>query len=211
VNTRHRGGLRLLALVPHRDIRKKLRSWSGTLFAAGLAGAWSFPWVVPLACLSRPLTAGELRDAAFALRGESAGGDGKFRTGAPALSPFPAFLFSRSGGALNEPDGRGSPAVYGPRLEPGNFEEALKNSGAAKALYWFFPPVLGAAVIDSAGPEAAMAADRFPDPPLLAFRAAALVNMVFRPLNTGDRAYSFAWKTGRPRWLPPVKPRGAPG
>jgi hypothetical protein len=47
-------GLRLLVLVPHRDARLPLRAWSASLFAAGLPGAWSFPWVAPLARLKRP-------------------------------------------------------------------------------------------------------------------------------------------------------------
>ncbi|MDR0622819.1 MAG: hypothetical protein LBG10_00115 [Treponema sp.] len=215
VNTRRRGGLNLLALIPHRDVRKRLRAWSGELFAAGMAGAWSFPWAAPLACLSRPLSAGELRDAAFALRELTGGGDGKFWTRAPALSPFPAFFASPSDGASGESGRRGRPAVYGPRLEPGGFEQALREIAASKAAYWFSPPVLGAALAEAPGPETgtppeAASPGPLPGPPVLSFRAAALANMLFIPLEAGDRACSFEWDIGPLRWLPPVKKRKGP-
>jgi len=48
--------LQLLALVPHRDVRISLRAWSASLFSKGLCGAWSFPWVMPIAALKRPLS-----------------------------------------------------------------------------------------------------------------------------------------------------------
>ncbi|MDR2258594.1 MAG: hypothetical protein LBE14_05540 [Treponema sp.] len=213
MNTHRRGGINLLALIPHRDIRKRLRAWSGELFAAGMAGAWSFPWAAPLACLSRPLTAGELRDAAFALR-EFTGGGGKFWTRPPAASPFPAFFVPRRpDGASGEPGGWG-PAVYGPGLDPGGFEQALREIAASKAAGWFSPPVLGAAIVDAGGPETGMPPDTafpapfrapLPEPPALSFRAAALANMLFIPLDAGDRARSFEWCIGPLRWLPPVK------
>jgi hypothetical protein len=216
VNTHHRGGIRLLALIPHRDIRKQLRAWSGELFAAGMAGAWSFPWAAPLACLSRPLTAAELRDAAFALREMRRGGeDGKFWAGEPAVSPLPAFLFPRGPGGSSGETG-GSPAVYGPRLNPAGFEQALGGGARSKARYWFSPPVLGAAVVatvvDAASLETGTPPDvphLLPSPPLISFRAAALANMVFTPLDGGERAYSFEWKIGELRWLPsPEKKKG---
>jgi hypothetical protein len=201
VNT-HKGGIRLLALIPHGEIRKRLRAWSGELFAAGMAGAWSFPWAAPLACLSRPLSAGELRDAAFALRELTAGGDGKFRAREAAVSPFPP------GGLPGEPGGRGRAALYGPRLDPGGFERALRGGAAAKAAYWFLPPVIGAALVEAPDPETdAPPGVPFPGPPELSFRAAALANMLFIPLDAGDRAGSFEWSIGPLRWLPPVKKR----
>jgi hypothetical protein len=202
VNIHCKGGIRLLVLIPHRDTRKPLRAWSGKLFAAGLAGAWSFPWAAPLACLSRFLSAGELRNAACALRELSGGGDGKFWARSPAASPFPAFFVP--------PQAGGPPAVYGLRLEPGGFEHILPGGAASKVIRWFSPPVLGAALTDAAGPETGAAPDVLsssppPDPPVLSFRAAALANMIFSPLEGGDRACSFEWRVGPLRWLPSVK------
>jgi hypothetical protein len=176
-----------------------------------MAGAWSFPWAAPLACLSRPLTAAELRDAAFSLRELARGGDGKIRAEAAALSPLPVFLFPRhADGTPGEPGGWGSLAVYGLRLELAGFEQALGGGAASKARYWFSPPVLGAALVDAAGREAGMTPgapgpDLCPAPPPLSFRAAALANMSFTPLGAGERAYSFEWNIGPLRWLPSVK------
>jgi hypothetical protein len=187
-------------LIPHRDIRKQIRAWSGELFAAGMAGAWSFPWAAPLVCLSRPLTAAELRDAAFTLRELQRGGDGKIRAETAAVSRLPGFLFPpHAGEPPGQPGGRGSPAVYGLRLDLAGFEQALGGGAASKALYWFSPPVLGAALVDASGP------DPCPAPPPVSFRAAALANMSFTPLDAGERAYSFEWNIGPLRWLPSVK------
>ena len=188
----------LLVLVPHRDTRLLLRKWSGALFAAGLAGGWSFPWAAPLACLSSPLSAGELKHCAQVLREQSlAGGNGgKITTGPAALAAFPA----------------GSPcggAVFGPVLELAVPGEAFAANAAGKITHRFSPPVLGAALVcGSAGETRAV-----PPPPALSFRAAALAQMICRPLFTGNGAdgvlpdwgCSLEWKIGKLYWLPPVK------
>ncbi|MCL2600841.1 MAG: hypothetical protein FWD88_06645, partial [Treponema sp.] len=80
---------RLLVLVPHRDARLPMRAWSGSLFAGGLLGAWSFPWVVPLAALDRPLPDAELRSIAGIIREHSRPNGGKFTGGPAALAPLP--------------------------------------------------------------------------------------------------------------------------
>jgi hypothetical protein len=43
-----------------------------------------------------------------------------------------------------------------------------------------------------------------PEAPSLCFRAAALANLVLRPLT--QDGYSFEWKIGVPRWLASYKP-----
>jgi hypothetical protein len=208
LNTHQEGTLRLLVLIPHRDTRNLFRRWSEELFSAGLSGAWAFPWAVPLACLSRPLLPAELREAAFALRESLAGGDGRMRTGAAAWRPLPAF--SRPP-AFPPPPGAGETgptaygawggtALYGPRLEGGDPEKALRGAGAAKVLYYFSPPILGAALLE--GPEIPGPLEALPPPPETAFRAAALANMIYRRRYAGEGASFFEWKTGRPRWLP---------
>jgi hypothetical protein len=70
-----------------------------------------------------------------------------------------------------------------------------------EAIRHVFPvPALCAAVLDAGDPEPEAAGDAAPPP--LVFRAAAVVNLVLRPLGSGEGAYSFTWQTGKPRWLP---------
>jgi hypothetical protein len=199
LNTRQGEKLRLLALIPHRDARRNVRVWSGELFAAGMAGAWAFPWAVPLAILSRPLSPGELRDAAFALREANRRGDGKIRSLGAGLIPLGGLFPGNPGGC---------PAIYGLALDlavPG-----LAGSAAGALVRRLEPAVLGAALLE--GPEEALPPEKFPPPPETAFRAAALVNMIYRVRPAGEGAVVYEWKTGRPRWLPSAKAKrsGAP-
>jgi hypothetical protein len=194
--------IKLLVLVPHRDARLLLQKWSGALFAAGLPGAWSFPWVAPLALLSGSLSPGELKHCALVLREQSlaGGNNGKIKTG-PALSAaFP----------------EGCPcggAVFGPVLELAVPGEAFAANTAGKITRRFSPPVLGAALVcGSAGENRAVPPlpALFFGPPALSFRAAALAQMICRPMLTGDGVLpgcgcSFEWKIGKLYWLPPVK------
>jgi hypothetical protein len=197
--------LRLLVLIPHRDARNLFRRWSEGLFAAGLSGAWAFPWAVPLACLSRPLLPAELREAAVALRESLARGDGKMRTGAAGLCPLPASFSPpppESGemrpAACGEWNG---PALYGPRLEGGDPGQALRGAGAAKVLHCFSPLILGSALLEGPG-ESPGLGEALPPPPETAFRVAALANMIYRRRDAGKGASFFEWKTGKLRWLP---------
>jgi hypothetical protein len=198
LNTQKTKGLRFLALIPHRETRSRVRAWSGGLFAAGTAGAWAFPWVVPLALLSRPLNPGELRAAAFALREANSAGDGKFRSGGPALLPLPALCVPGEGG--------GGDALYGLRLDL-----VMPELPAAAVIRRLSPAVLGAALVETpapGGPAAAPGAglsplpEPLPAPPEIAFRAAALANMIYRIRRAGEGAVLFEWKIGKPRWLP---------
>jgi len=170
--------LRLLALVPHRDVRISLRAWSASLFSSGLCGAWSFPWVMPIAALKRPLSGMELKSRALMLRREIELSGGKFITGPLAVA------------ALSDN------FVFGPSVNIGlsdNFfdvEDALIGR--------ISPLVIGAALCrDGSLPDV--------NPPCLSFRAAALANMCFRPLPSHDGAvndFSFEWKIEKLYWLP---------
>jgi hypothetical protein len=177
-----------------------MRKWSGRLFAAGFEGAWSFPWLVPLALLSRPFSAAELKSLALVLREQSlaAGGEGKFKTGAAGEANFPA---EAANAAEAVPGGI---SVFGPLLDPGLPDLAFPESASGKILYRFSPAVLGSALLagsDKArGPLAG-----FPPAPALSFRAAAVANTAFRPLPSGDKNYSHEWETGKLCWLPPVR------
>jgi hypothetical protein len=196
LNTLKKGGIRLLVLIPHREARNRIRAWSEGLFAAGTAGL--FPWAAPLACLSRPLNPGELRDAAFTLREANRRGDGKIRTAAPAFLPdlLPPPVVGGAGGKSTGPRG---PALYGPRLDL-CLGQALQGGAASKILRLFSPIVLGAALIENPEENPA-AAEALPPPPETAFRAAALANMICRFRRTQGAAL-FEWKIGKPRWLP---------
>jgi len=59
---------RWVVLVPHRDIAPHLEKRRAALFAAGLAGAFSLPAVIPLAVTERPLSGDELKALARGAR-----------------------------------------------------------------------------------------------------------------------------------------------
>jgi len=61
--------------------------------------------------------------------------------------------------------------------------------------------VLCAALLAGADP---LPAD-LPDPPTLAFRAAAVANLLLYPLSTGAEPYSWTWEFGRPVWLSGIR------
>ncbi|MDR0316292.1 MAG: hypothetical protein LBH97_05270, partial [Treponema sp.] len=149
--------LRLLVLVPHPDARLPLRTWSAALFAAGIEGAWSFPWVSPLATLKRHLGEGELKRLGHALREQilKCSNDGKIRTGPPVTAAFP---------------GSTETAILGPVL---NIEipAPLFSVVDAEITHLFSPLIIGAALLS--GPVAG----DLPPPPPVSFRAAALANM----------------------------------
>ncbi|MDR3248058.1 MAG: hypothetical protein LBT39_04660 [Treponema sp.] len=197
-----RDHIHLAVLVPHRDSRKLLRSWSAELFAAGMRGAWSFPHAAPLALLSRPLLGDELKYLAHSLRALTlAGGrDGKLRSGPPASLPLTA---------QGLPDGF---AIYGPALDITISGENFSPAARTKPAEVFFRPLLGSAVLGPADAVAISAGLRFaattlaaPPPEAISFRAAAVANLRFGPLSSGDPAYSFSWEIGELYWLPAIR------
>jgi len=173
--------LQLLVLVPHRDIRGALRAWSASLFSAGLPGAWSFPWVMPLAALNRPLSGPELKSRALMLRRAIDLSGGKITTGDSDVA------------AISDK------AIYGSTVNialPDGFF-AFEDDAVIRCV---LPLVIGAALCQ---------AGELPDvncpAPRLSFRAAALANMTFRPLpsiNGAQNNLSFEWKIGKLHWLP---------
>ena len=193
----------LLVLVPHRDARLLLRGWSASLFKAGFPGAYSFPWVAPLAALSRPLSAEELKNCALVLRKESLGvNGGKMKgintAGGVSSLPFPGNAFS---------DGFGGTGVLsGPGIDLTLCPGALSATVTAKIAGFFSPLVIGACL----GKSAIFGEGTFPPPPEISFRVAALANMIYRPLhvkgpdNEGD-GFSFEWKIGKLHWLPVMR------
>jgi hypothetical protein len=183
---------RFLVLVPHRDARLPLCAWSRSLFAAGFPGAWSFPWIAPLALLKRPLSAEELKRLAHALRRHCNNEGGKFIAGQPSLCAFPEKII-----------GSGDTFVLGPTLVTELGDDFYKQANDAISSH-FSPLVLGSALILenesrtnlTPTPQAAL--------PQISFRTAALANMSYKPLSECgiQSGYSFEWKIGKLHWLP---------
>ncbi|MDR2493606.1 MAG: hypothetical protein LBD24_00095 [Spirochaetaceae bacterium] len=65
---RTRKPIRFIALIPHRDSAALIERYRTRLFAAGVAGAYSFPVAAPLAAVSRAFTPSELKNLARTLR-----------------------------------------------------------------------------------------------------------------------------------------------
>jgi hypothetical protein len=194
--TRH---LRFILLLPHRDCGKVLRAYSRRLFAGGFWGAYSFPSALPLGIVSRPFTRAELKELATALRNLTLARDGKIRTGLPVrVSPLGGGVPKETGNALSPEEAPGF-TLFGPSL---NLELPPEFPPAEIFRFRFSSPVLCAALIPRNLPKQAA-----PPPPSLSFRAAAVANMILRPLSGGDKSenfegYSFEWKIGERVWLP---------
>ena len=174
---------RLLVLVPHRDARLPLRAWSASLFSAGLPGAWSFPWLIPLAAVKHPYSGEALKSLAHSMRRHIGGG--KCTATEAAAAVFPG---SRGDTGI---------AVFGPALNI-----ALPAHFFGDTAEPFSPLVIGAALLYGNAPPA------LPPAPPISFRAAAVANMVIKPLVSGENRpdnYSFAWNIGAPHWLPRTK------
>jgi hypothetical protein len=168
-----------LALVPHRDTRLELRRYSETLFCTGYTGAYSFPWVVPLAALLQPLSGDELKHCARAIR--EASQNEKIEAVQAALLPLD-----------------GEKTLFGPRLNIDINLDMFENA-AQKIKNIFSPPVIGACFI-SANVDTSV----LPPPPNLSFRAAAIANMYRQSYETGG-AWNCSWQIGRLAWLPKTK------
>jgi hypothetical protein len=170
---------RFIILIPHRDGGLALEEYRRELFASGLSGAFSFPAAAPLALVSLPFDGEELKALAAGMRELSKrnGGDGKFRSAGAGTVASPAGDFK----------------FFGPLLEP--WDPDLPSLGGGKVLYRFPALCLCAALLGPADEPA-------PAVPGLSFGAAMTANLTIAPLDQGEEGYSFAWKTGRPLWLP---------
>jgi hypothetical protein len=186
-NTRF-DSLQLLVLIPHRDSRNLLRAFSASLFSGGLSGAWSFPWVMPIAALSRPLSGTQLKSRALMLRKTMELSGGKITTGRPDIAALPSDF------------NNDAVSVFGPTVNIGLSDSffAFEDNAIIRRIS---PLVIGVALQQAASLPTCPT-------PSLSFRAAALANMSFRPLPSGGGAhdnFSFEWETGKLYWLPRVK------
>jgi hypothetical protein len=193
--------LRFILLLPHRDCGKILRAYSRRLFAEGFLGAYSFPGALPLGIVSRPFTPEELKTLALTLREFTLSDDGKIRAGTPERA------FPEEGPARGEAELPGL-SFFGPSLSLP--PPVLPPSAFPPELLCFrlSSPVLCAALGSRNMPEGP-----FPPAPAFSFRAAAVANMILRPLPGGDGdenfgGLSFEWKIGRRVWLPAYKKPG---
>ena len=214
--------VRLLVLVPHRDTRRQLKLWSASLFANGMGGAWSFPWVAPFAKLRRNLSAEELKRLARSLRQEvnlidMPEVENVSRKGVEAQKTKVANI-SRKGASnlrfatqrtqrlirgadqaisvvLHE-DGidNDTLSVFGPSLDI-KLPDGFFNDIGEAVISPISPIVLGSAVLFSPIPSPQSPV------PTISFRAAALANMSYRVLASGNGLY-FEWKIGSLHWLP---------
>jgi hypothetical protein len=167
---------RFVALVPHVSARAELKRWTRKAFAAGGTGFCSFPAVAPVALLSSPASKSDLKQLAglFRLQSYESGGDG--RIGAGEISQ------------VRLPDGK-TLAGFRLLIEPPPLPEGM-------ALLESFPELILCVGIFSGAPEL---------PPLespLRFSAAALANMVLRPLGYEQ---SYEWTIGEGQWLPSIR------
>jgi hypothetical protein len=165
-----------------------------------------------LGIISRLLTKDELNDLAHALREQSLadGRDGKMQTGAATALPFPKLAAENSAGTSAVGSSTyANLSFLGPALDI-RFPEPLLTGSAAAALVYAFPfPVLASAIVRDV-PQGLP--PYLPPPPAISFRAAAVANMIYRPLpadggaNSIDgESYSFEWQIGELCWLPSVK------
>jgi hypothetical protein len=182
-NKRHKQTF--LVLVPHRDVRGELRKYGDLLVKTGLTDAYSFPYIAPLASLSQALNAEELKQIAHSLRKNI--GSGKISAEENAVTAFPGCEKN-----LN---------LTGPRLNiviPHNVFE----SGIKKITDIFSPFVIGC-FLTKDNKKLSLEIPR----EKIAFRAAAIANMYWRPLKVNGEI-CYEWKIGKLCWLPRPQKNG---
>ncbi|MDR3302426.1 MAG: hypothetical protein LBT01_07880 [Spirochaetaceae bacterium] len=201
--------MRLLVLVPHRDAVTELRREKPQLFSEGFLGAYSFPLAAPLAALSAPLSIDALKDAAKLVRRqlrETGGTDAKItgerRDTVPLCDEYSilGYALSLAPPPLNDAIVLQyfSKIVLCETLVPVSCPQHL-----AKSFCGFKPHPESAAIITQSVSDRTLAEwDPLSSPPFsagkISFRAAALANMVIRPLGP---KLSFEWKVGALVWL----------
>lgn len=182
MNAPTRSAIRMVALFPHEDAARPLRLYRGRLFAAGYAGARSFPLCAPLAILARPLKRVELGKIAAEIRSAAALTDERGRIAVDSRS------------ALGEDDSTLPPHLGLPLSIPAPLslpDDAILTVCAH--------PRLVLAVLEAYSAPLPALPDM--DGPAV-FRAAYIANVVLEPAGNGDPRFSFTWEIGQPQWLP---------
>jgi len=170
-----------LVLVPHKDVRGELRKYGDLMLKAVLTDVYSFPYITPLASLSRALNTEELKQIAHSMR-DYIGSD-KISAEGDAVAVFPCDEKELS--------------LNGPRLNiaiPRNVFEG----GIKKITDIFSPLVIGCFLTKEN--KKLISLKEIPREKL-AFRAAAIANMYWRPIRL-DGEICYKWKIGKLCWLP---------
>jgi len=181
--------LAFLVLVPHRDCLPALEAYRKGLFAAGFDGAYSYPAAAPLALLSRPLAAGEMKTAAAEIR---------------------LLLGGRAIGSPEQGlrDGWGQLRLFGPMLDL-----PLPNLPGDAVLQRWEKPILAPAILapgDAPEPLIKAVNGSARSSQIPQFRAAALANLTLKPVppettegfTSFEADYSYSWELGPLHWLP---------
>ena len=190
-------------MVPHQDVRGELRKFYDKLIKNGLKGVYRFPLVVPMAELSHSLTQEELKSIAGAFRNVL--GTEKIQ-----LTETATMAFSPEAEELT---------LFGHRLAPDG-PAGIFDSCANKIISLFSPLLIGAFLVPRCKMEksedakqqlraSALRTSRFDacedfDIPLISFRAAAVANMYWRPIQING-VTAFKWKIGKLCWLPSAR------
>jgi len=168
-----------LVLVPHRDARIELRKYCDLMYKKGLTDVYNFPYVAPLASLSRALNPAELKQVAHSLR-ETAGSE-KILTEGDAVIDFPIC--------------ENNLALCGPRLNITIPQNIVKNMLKINAV--FSPLVIGCFLSKNKKLNVPL---EFP-PKRFNFRAAAVANMYWKIFQSNKEFY-YKWKIDKLFWLP---------
>jgi len=182
-NKRHKQTF--LVLVPHRDVRGELRKYVDLMVKAGLTDVYPFPYIAPLASISQALNTEELKQIAHSLR-KTAGSD-KISTEGDGIISFPGYEKDLS--------------LIGPRLNI-SIPQNVLECGIKKITGLFSPFVIGCFLTKDN--KKLISLQELPREKL-AFRAAAIANMYWMPLQI-DGEICYKWKIGKLCWLPrPVR------
>ncbi|MCL2185758.1 MAG: hypothetical protein FWB86_07910 [Treponema sp.] len=179
-----------LVLVPHTDIRVKLRKYTDDLIKNELTDVYDFPLAVPIAALSNNLTADELKQTAQSLRqAASVLESGRINITEAANIRFPV---------NNNETGI---SLYGYRIDLNlKAENFIHCSGKITSL--FSPLVIGAFLKHE---KNSSLQDKLSNiihmEPQLFFRAAAIANMYWKPFYLNEEI-CYKWKIGKLSWLP---------
>jgi hypothetical protein len=168
-----------LVLVPHKDVRGELRKYGDLMLKTELTDVYSFPYVVPLAYISQALSTEELKQVAHSLR--KTAGSGKISAEGDGIISFPGYEKNLS--------------LVGPSLNI-TIQQNVFKSGIKK-IDTLFSPLLIGCFLTKNNKKLSL------EIPLekLAFRAAAVANMYWRPLQI-DGEICYKWKIGKLCWLP---------
>ena len=175
-----------LVLVPHKDTCGILQKFCENLFRKGLSNVYTFPCAAPLASLTEPLSADELKQIARSLR-EITGGE-KFNAIDYSYTVFPL--------------SPGNMKLFGPKLDL-ILSPCVPGTAAEKIESIFSPAVIGAFLTPETYEQQLRAFVPLCEIPLpnFSFRAAAVANMYWQPgLLNNEKGYK--WKIDKLVWLP---------